>query len=521
MRISVPVKIRFLALLLLFLAACAAPGQESAKSQASLSRLEAEEVFTTGFSSISGKYIEAHRLADVTLDGLKGFSTIDPALNAKHKDNKVILTLADEMIAAFPAPSNGNPEAWARLTVRASEAGRRASPEMAKADDEKIYEAVFDGILTNLDPFSRYATAKEARKNRAKREGFGGIGIRYRVRDGVVRITSVMPETPAALAGLLVGDVISLVDGEPFSKVDAEAVGERLRGQVNSMVRLGVTRAGHKTLLVFDIERGHIVPPTVSYSFKDGIGVFKISSFNQRTSRSLSRKMKKAVKKHGRAMKGIVLDLRGNPGGLLKQSIKVADLFLSQGQITETRGRHPDSIQHYDAGGRDMAQGRPVVVLVDGKSASASEIVASALQDRGRAIVIGTTSFGKGTVQTVVRLPNGGEMTLTWSRLATPSGYVLHELGVSPTLCTSGVTIRGPKSINRVLSRGFLSASGLNAWRTARFEDKARLKKLRESCPAERRRTPFEVEISRRLLIDPALYARAVHLAAPATAASE
>ena len=190
----------------------------------------------------------------------------------------------------------------------------------------------------------------------------------------------------------------------------------------------------------------------------------------------------------GASPKGLVLDLRGNPGGLLKQSIEVADLFLTQGQIVRTHGRHPDSEQRYEAGGEDIAHGLPLVVLVDGKSASAAEIIAAALQDHGRAVVIGTSSFGKGTVQTVIRLPNDGEITLTWSRLVTPSGYVLHGLGVMPDIFTSG-------------------AAG-----NVRKEKQGR--DLRAACPAERRRKALEIEVARRLLSDRALYGRALDLTA-------
>ncbi len=504
-------------LLLLFTAACAAPAVNA--PDAALSNPEAEEIFAIGLDSISEKYIDPHPVGELAMDGLRGFKTIDPDLTVSRRDGQVILASADGTIAVYPQPANDNVKGWAALMVKASKAGRLASVEMGKADGENLYQAVFDAILGNLDKFSRYAGAEAARKNRAKRDGFNGIGIRFRVGDGVVRVTFIMPETPAARAGLKKDDVITAVDGKALKMASADAAGKRLRGPVGSRVVLSVQRKGVAGTLSFSLKRAHIVPPTVTYTFGNGVGTLKITSFNRQTARSMSRMLKKAVKDKGRTLKGIIIDLRDNPGGLLRQSVKVADLFLTHGLIINTRGRNPESVQHYDAGGLDAAEGRPVVILMDGKSASASEIVAAALQDRGRAAIIGTSSFGKGTIQTVIHLPNNGEITLTWSRMVTPSGYVLHGLGVPPTVCTSGLEIEDPKVMNKVLKRRFLSAANLETWRNSRFGDKTGRRKLRAACPAERRRTTLDAEIAKRLIADKTLYARAINLTAPVTAA--
>ena len=214
-----------------------------------------------------------------------------------------------------------------------------------------------------------------------------------------------------------------------------------------------------------------------------GVVILKVRSFNQDTARSLGAKLEEHHARLGKGLRGLILDLRGNPGGLLKQSVKVADLFLAQGRIVSTRGRHPNSVQYYDAGGRDLMQGLPIVVLVDGKSASAAEIVAAALQDRGRGVVIGTTSFGKGTVQTVIRLPNDGEITLTWSRIMAPSGYRLHGLGVRPTICTSGADAADPGLIAQAVAAKAKAARTLAAWRTPGLKDEQRRRGLRVLVP--------------------------------------
>ncbi len=499
---------RLLAIAVLLLATACTTAAGNVSDNAALSNPQAEKVFTVGLAGISEKYIDPYPVGELAMKGLGGFTTIDPNLTVRRRGGQVILASADGPLAVYPQPANDNVKGWAALMVKASAAGRMASVEMGAADDEKLYQAVFDSILGDLDRFSHYSGAEAARRNRARRDGFGGIGIRFRVRGGVVRITSVMPETPAARAGLKKGDVITAVDGKTLEATSVNAAGKRLRGPAGSLVLLGVRRARAPEILNFAFRRAHIVPPTVTYTFGNGVGTLKITGFNRQTAHSAAKALRKSVKDEGRALKGIVIDLRGNPGGLLSQSVKVADLFLSHGLIINTRGRNPDSVRHYDAGGLDAAKGRPVVILMDGKSASASEIVAAALQDRGRAIIVGTSSFGKGTIQTVIRLPNNGEIALTWSRMITPSGYVLHGLGVPPTVCTSGLEILDRKLMDKVLKWRFRTATGLETWRNSRFGDKAGRRKLRAACPAERRRTSFDAVLAKRLIADKIVYAR-------------
>ena len=198
----------------------------------------------------------------------------------------------------------------------------------------------------------------------------------------------------------------------------------------------------------------------------------------------------------------------------MKQSVNVADLLLTQGQIVSTLGRHADSLHQYEAGGRDLAFGLPVAVLVDGKSASAAEIVAAALQDRNRAVVIGTASFGKGSVQTVLRLPNDGEITLTWSRLVAPSGYMFHGLGIRPSICTSGLQGNAKGIIDRVMNDREKIEDTFVTWRKAALEDKSKRAQLRNSCPSQRRRKDLELKIAKHLISQPALFTRALDLTA-------
>jgi carboxyl-terminal processing protease len=366
-----------------------------------------------------------------------------------------------------------------------------------------------DGLLEELDGYSRYSGRDEARDNRANREGFGGIGVRIRLVEEGVRVIMVMDETPAQVGGLLAQDLITHIDGESVLNMNQREVVRRLRGPVNSSVSLEVARGEVEPLFLnFDIKRSHIVPQTVRYSRDGNRAYIRISGFNQSTTRSLRDALVQAEEEIGPALSGYILDLRGNPGGLLDQAVTVSDLFLSNGRIVSTHGRHPDSHQYFDAAPETLAHQRPVVVLVNGNSASASEIVAAALQDTGRAVVIGTSSFGKGSVQTVLRLPNNGELTLTWARFHAPSGYSLHGRGVMPDICTSGQE-ETPEQVIARLQSGQLPLSRKITRRIVDTNDRTELTALRSLCPARHADAEVDLDVARRLLDSPGLFALA------------
>ena len=489
------------------LAGCAGPAPSPRPSVFSVDA--AEEVFTVGFSSIVARYIDAVPVDKIALDGLRGFGAIDPSMTITREGAMVSIRGGGRPVVSRPVPATNDPQTWSRLVTDMAVAARAHSPELAAADAEKIYEAVFDSALARLDIFSRYAGAEEAARNRARRDGYGGIGLRFNIIESAVRITSVMPESPAERAGLQKNDQITHIGDLPVIGMDSAEISRHLRGPVHSRVVLTVLRGRETSPLRFALERTHIVPQTVTVHVKDRILYLKISNFNQETASTVETNVVKAKRDLGKSFRGLVLDLRGNPGGILKQAIRVADLFLVQGRMVSTDGRHPDSVQIYDASEQDIAGGRPIVVLIDGKSASASEIVASALQDRDRAVVVGTSSYGKGTVQTVIRLPNEGEITLTWSRLVAPSGYVLHGLGIMPNICTSGLIAGDENSVARSFQRMEKDAVTLAAWRRAGMADEKHSQKLRSSCPAEANENAgIETEVALRLLREPTLFQR-------------
>lgn len=502
----------------MFIAGSCAPVSQGVHStpEAPYDTTEAERTIVYGYTSIVERHLDRTNAAAVAMEGMRGFAAIDPEIGISRLDNKVLLTASDHVAAEYPAPSDDDVRGWARLTVTTALEARGLSARMRDADLEKVYEVVFDATLAKLDLFSRYAGAKEAREHRASRNGFGGVGIKFDVVEGESRITEVMDDTPASRSGLQVGDIITHIEGESLAPLDKDEISKRLRGPVSSSLSLTVRR-GFKPLDI-SLRRGLIVPPTVTAQLKDGIAEIQLSSFNQNTAQSLRQALEHLRTQNGGTLDGVVLDMRGNPGGLLDQAVTVSDLFIKDGTIVSTRGRSPLASQSYEAREGDIGEDLAVVALVDSKSASAAEIVTAALQDSGRAVVVGTNSYGKGTVQTVIRLPNDGEMTLTWSRFHTPSGYALHGLGVLPTLCTADAGT----SVETVADTVAHSAPpapvsvNLNLWRHSRLTDTGLRRQLRDTCPGERHGdAALEMALAERLLHEPALYDRALALSAP------
>lgn len=255
---------------------------------------------------------------------------------------------------------------------------------------------------------------------------------------------------------------------------------------------------------------GERLPPTVGLKLGDHVALAQIVGFNQQTAASLEEKLALAQTTFGRQWKGLILDLRGNPGGILEQAVKTADLFLGSGRVVATRGRHPMSSVNHEAGEGDAIHGLPMVVLIDGKTASSAEVLAAALQDRGRAVVVGSASFGKGLVQTVIALPNGGEIDLSWSRLLAPSGYALQGLGVLPNVCANP---RAKRNGLAGLSQADALAADFAQWRTVGVGSMAARQKLRQTCPpfAPEEENAWDAEeLALALLADRSLYAKAL-----------
>ncbi|MCA0940449.1 S41 family peptidase [Yangia mangrovi] len=308
---------------------------------------------------------------------------------------------------------------------------------VSEVDDKKLIEAAINGMLTSLDPHSSYLPPDDAADMRVQTRGeFGGLGIEVTQEDGFVKVVSPMDGTPAAEAGVQAGDFITHVDGESVLGLNLDEAVDKMRGPVGSEIVITVVREGEDEPFDISIIRDTITLTAVRTRREGDSVVLRVTTFNDQTFPNLSEGLAKEVEAAGGIDKinGIVLDLRNNPGGLLTQAIKVADAFLDKGEIVSTRGRNAADGERYNATEGDLSDGKPIVVLINGGSASASEIVAGALKDHRRAVVVGTKSFGKGSVQTVMPLRGDGAMRLTTARYYTPSGRSIQALGVSPDI---------------------------------------------------------------------------------------
>ena len=317
--------------------------------------------------------------------------------------------------------------------------------------DKKLIESAISGMLQSLDPHSSYLSADSYKDMQVKTKGkFGGLGIEITMEDGVVKVVSPIDDTPAAKAGMMSGDLIIGVDGESIRGLTINESVSKLRGPVGSKVIITVVR-GKKDPYEIEIKRDIINIKSVKHNIIKNIGYVRLTTFSDTTTSGLEKALTEIKKDLGNKFQGLILDLRNNPGGLLNQSISVADTFLNQGEIVSTQGRNDDDTSRVFAKKGDLINGQPLVVLINSGSASASEIVAGALKDHSRAIIIGTRSFGKGSVQSIIPLAGNGAMRLTTARYFTPSGVSIQAKGIEPDIIVeAGVTeLKKAKNDNR------------------------------------------------------------------------
>jgi carboxyl-terminal processing protease len=297
-------------------------------------------------------------------------------------------------------------------------------------DEQKLIESAIDGMLTSLDPHSSYMNAKRFEEMKIQTTGkFGGLGIEVTMENGVVKVVSPIDDTPAAKAGIQANDLIIKLDGIEVQGMTLNQAVDKMRGAIGSPITLTIVRSNKEPFEV-KLNRAEISVKSVKMEIEGDIGVIRIASFTEQTQEGLNQAIADIKKKLGPNLKGYVLDMRNNPGGLLDQAISVSDTFLERGEVVSTRGRNADETQRYNAQPGDDTAGKPIVVLINGGSASASEIVAGALQDHKRATLIGTRSFGKGSVQTIVPLGSQGALRLTTARYYTPAGRSIQAKGI-------------------------------------------------------------------------------------------
>ena len=358
---------------------------------------------------------------------------------------KLSLLLAGALIGASAmtlvygadgSASAANSDTYRQLAIFGDVFERVRAQYVTKPDDKELVESAINGMLSSLDPHSSYLNADAAKDMRVQTKGeFGGLGIEVTMENELVKVVAPIDDTPASRAGVLSGDLIEKIDGEEVRGMTLSDAVDRMRGAVNTPIELSILRQGQTEPIKVSIVRDVIKVKAVKFRVEGDIGYLKVTSFTEKTTDDLNEAIA-AIQKDipEDKLKGYVLDLRLNPGGLLDQAVNVSDAFLDRGEIVSTRGREARDIARFTSQPGDIANGKPIVVLINGGSASASEIVAGALQDHRRATVVGTQSFGKGSVQTIIPLGENGALRLTTALYYTPSGESIQGKGITPDI---------------------------------------------------------------------------------------
>ncbi|MGH1376870.1 MAG: S41 family peptidase [Alphaproteobacteria bacterium] len=342
---------------------------------------------------------------------------------------------AQDKTASEKKKESAYSETYRQLNLFGDVFERIRADYVEEVNDKELIESALNGMLSDLDPHSSYLTEEKFKDMRVDTKGeFGGLGIEVTMDNGLVKVVSPIDDTPAFRAGIQSGDFIVKIDDEPVMGLTLGDAVKKMRGKVGSPIDLVVHREGEDAPLDITIVRDVIQIKSVRSRIEGNVGYVRVTTFSQNTGPGVRKAMKEINEEVGDKLIGYVLDLRNNPGGLLSQAIEVSDVFLEKGEIVSQRGRHEEDTERTNATPGDLADGLPIVVLINGGSASASEIVSGALQDHKRAIVMGTQSFGKGSVQTVMPLPGNGAMRMTTARYYTPSGRSIQAKGITPDI---------------------------------------------------------------------------------------
>ena len=401
-----------------------------------------------------------------------------------------VLAAGSTMVSlAKSPPAAGNSEIYRQLDLFGEVLERVRADYVESPDDSKLIEAAINGMLNGLDPHSAYLTPKHFRDMQVQTRGeFGGLGIEVTMENGVVKVVAPIEDTPAARAGIMSGDLITHLDKEQISGLTLQEAVEKMRGPVNAPITLTLMRKGVEDPFDVKVVRDVIHINPVKYNVEgDDVGYIRLTTFNEQTTANLQKAVEDMKKQLGPKLKGYIVDLRNNPGGLLDQAISVSDAFLDKGAIVLTRGRNLEETQRSNARPGDITDGQKIVVLINGGSASASEIVAGALQDHHRATVVGTRSFGKGSVQTIIPLGSNGALRLTTARYYTPSGRSIQAKGIDPEIVVEEELPEDMKKKEDQVTRG---EANLRGHLRAEDKDKAEKESKEAEDPADADETP-------------------------------
>lgn len=466
-------------------------------------------VIETAVAFIAPRTLQATSVPQLTLWGLRGLTALDPAMSVEIREGSLRLMVGKTPVFERPAPADATEAAWAVAAAELAQAAALKSTAVQEAGSSGMLRNFFDELFNHLDPYSRYVPPDAADRGRSRRVGEAGTGLQLARRGTEIVVARVVPDSPAEASALRPGDRLVSVDDRPTQGQELDAVASWLTGDEGAPLMLKL-RDRNGRLRTVELERQVIAPDTVSSIRVGDTLVLRVSAFSRDTDQRLARELARSLAGAGTKIGGIVLDLRGNRGGLLRQAIAAADLVLDGGLVATTAGRHPQASNQWWATEGDVTGGRPLVVLVDGRSASAAEILAAGLADRGRAVVVGSSTLGKGLVQTVATLPDGGELFVTWSRVLAPDGWPIQGLGVLPQICTSvgqdaveqhvAALLRGEQPFTAALARHHAARAPLPA---------AQIVDIRNSCPAAEGREA-DMAVAKRLLSNPLAYSAAL-----------
>ncbi len=398
----------------------------------------AGQVFAAALAFATPRTLDQTTPRELTLWGLHGITALDASISADLKSDRLVLSMAGmppKILTSLPVPKPDDAQAWGATAAALEHEAFEHSPVLRQAGGQALIQSFFDEMFNHLDPYSRYVPPVPAEEERDRLSVDAGAGVGLVRRGHLVVVSDLVPGGPGEAAGLRVGDRILAVGGRRVSGGDPNAVLARLSGPEGSEMSVTVRGLdGQVRRIPLTLEA---VPPETVFASRSGdMLVIRMTSFTSNTAERLSQAIEAGLSVSP-SPAGITVDLRGNRGGLLRQAVTSVALFADHGVIASTAGRNPEATHDWRIEGGDLTHGLPVVLLVDGRTASAAEIMAAALADLGRGVVVGSATLGKGLVQTITRLPDGGEVFVTWSRVLAPLGWPLQALGVFPQVCTS------------------------------------------------------------------------------------
>lgn len=475
-----------------------------AEAQSNWNQNLAGSVYAAAFNFMGPRTLEPIPFSNLTLWGLRGLTALDPSIAPSITPHAIALNDRGAVVLSVPLPKPDDAAGWAALAAQICGKAVTLSPAVAQAGTGGVITSFFDELFNHLDPYSRYIAPDDAASVPALADpGFDIVLARHRPVIG-----NIDPNGPAAAAGLLPGDVILAIDGVSTRHMDSYTLNAALPGSAGSEVTLLIAqhRARPKT---FSVTRVENTPMTVTSTLAGPNLLLRITEFDRGTAAEFRQQVIAGLAAH-QGVQGLVIDLRGNRGGLLEQAIGVANSLISGGTIARAAGRNPESNQHWQADSGDISGGLPIAVLVDGRTASAAEVLSAALADDRRAVVIGSATFGKGLVQAATSLPNGGQLLVTWARLLAPLGWPLQGLGVMPQVCTSESSDALESQLQALSAGAQPMAATLQAERAARPGITLdQILQLRTACPAALG-SSLDVQAAQFLLSTPPAYQTAL-----------